>query len=169
MELVPIKVKIGLKNNGHHRFPSFNELASALRDNVDWSVFVDKFGGWHYDQVCGHAEEDVTSPRGNWNGMLLVPEDFANAAVAAFPDECSILTETEAEKFYEERGHIREPAIREDTERLQAIQAKGALGIAQDQGDLNALDPDHPAPGLRRNKKKTFAGFKTEQGITVKV
>ncbi len=169
MELVPLKVKIGLKNNGHHQFPNFNELNPALRDNVDWSVFVDKTGGWHYDQICGHAEEDVTSPHGNWNGMLLVPADFANAAVAAFPSTCAILTEVEAEKFYNERAHVREPAIKEDVETLQAIVAKTALGVVQDQGDIDALDPDHPASGRRRNKKKTFVGFKTQQGITVKV
>ncbi len=168
MELVALKVKIGLDSKNYHNFPAFNTLPGAVRGGVDWSIFIDRFGGWHYDQVCGHADDEVTSPRGNWDGMLLIPEDFANAAVAAFPDTCSVLIESDAEKFYNERGHVRDPAIKEDTQVLQAIQAKVALGVEQDQGDTDALDPDHPAPGRRRNNKKTFAGFKSTQGFSVK-
>ena len=169
MELVALKVKIGLNDNGFHKFPAFNSLNASLRGSVDWSIFVDRFGGWHYDQVSGHDHEDTgVSERGNWNGMLMVPNDFAQAAVIAFPATCSIINETEAEDFYNNRGHIRDAEIKEDNTVLQAIAAKAALSIVQDQSDTDALDPDHPASGRRRNKKKTFAGFKTEQGITVK-
>lgn len=168
MELVPLKVKIGLRPNGHHDFPAFNELPSVVRGGIDWSTFIDRFGGWHYDQVSGHDHEDVDSPKNNWNGMFLVPDDFAQAAVAKFTATCTILNEADAEKFYNERAHIRDPEIKEDTTILQAIAAKAALGITQDQSDINALDPDHPTSGRRRNKKKTFVGFKTEQGFTVK-
>lgn len=169
MELIPLKVKIGLRGNGNHKFPEFNLLPPAVRDNIDWSIFIDRFGGWHYDQISGHDNEDVDSPQGNWNGMILVPNSFAQAAITQFPESCSILSETDAEKFYNERGHVRDPEIKEDTTILQAIVAKATLGIAQDQSDTNALDPDHPASGRRRNKKKTWSGFKTNQGITVKV
>lgn len=169
MELVALRVKIGLNGNGYHDFPKFNQITSSLRGDVDWSIFVDRFGGWHYDQVSGHDHEDAgVSERGNWNGMLMVPNDFAQAAVTMFPSTCSIIVETEAEDFYNNRGHIRDAEIKEDTTVLQAIAAKEALSIAQDQSDVDALNPDHPATGRRRNKKKTFAGFKTEQGITVK-
>ncbi len=168
MELVALKVKIGLTSKNFHAFPSFNSLSASVRGNVDWSIFIDRFGGWHYDQVCGHAEADVTSPRGNWNGLLFVPEDFALASVAAFPDTCSIVPEIEAEDFYNNRGHVRDAAIKEDVNVLQSIQAKVALGVEQDQGDTDALNPDHPAAGRRRNKKKTFAGFKAAQGFSVK-
>lgn len=171
MELVPLQVKIGLKANRQHAFPPFNELDSALRDNMDWSNFIDKFGGWHYDQVAGHADDDPIhdSPRDTWLGLLLVPEDFAQAAVAAWPSLCSIRTESEAKKLYDERCHIRDPEIREDTDVLQAIKAKRDLSIAEDQADRDALDPDHPTRGRRRNNKKTFAGFKAAEGITIKV
>lgn len=168
MELVALKVQICLKSNNQHDFPPFNELPGAVRDNVDWSIFVDRFGGWQYDQICGHQQEDETSSRGCWNGMLFIPEDFADAAVKKWPNRCTIVNETEAEKFYEERAHVRDPEIKEDPTALQAIVAKTALGIAQEQGDIDALDPDHPAAGRRRNSKKTFVGFKSEMGITVK-
>ena len=169
MELVALKVKIGLRPNGHHDFPAFNQLNSNVRDGIDWSIFIDRFGGWHYDQVSGHDNEDVESPRGNWNGMFLVPDDFAQAAIAMFPESCTILNEADAEKFYNERGHVRDAEIKEDTTILQAIAAKVAIGIPQSPSDLDALDPDHPASGRRRNKKKTFSGFKMQQGFTVKV
>lgn len=171
MELVPLKVKIGLKNEGGkkiHGFPSFNDIDPALRDNLDWSYYVDKFGGWHYDQVAGHADDDPDSPVGNWNGMFLVPNDFAQAAIALFPNQCSILSEVEAETFYDARAHVRDPAIRENVGVLQAIKAKRDLGIPEEQADLDALNPDHPAPGRQRNKRKTWAGFKIAEGVTIK-
>lgn len=173
MELIPLKVKIGLKNEGGkklHAFPDFNQIDSVLRDNMDWSYFVDKFGGWHYDQISGHADDDPgdDTPRGNWDGMLCVPNAFAQAAVAMFPAQCSILTETQAETFYDTRSHVRDSAIKEDTNVLQAIKAKRDLGIAEDQADLDALNPDHPALGRRRNKRKDWAGFKAAEGVTIK-
>ncbi len=173
MELVPLKVKIGLKNvNGKkdHGFPDFNQLLAGVRDDMDWSYFVDKFGGWHYDQLSGHADNDPDdgSPQGQWNGMLLVPADFAQAAVNAFPTQCVILTEVEAQAFYDDRAHKRDPAIREDTTILQAIAAKRALSIPEDQEDLDALDPDHPSPGRRRNKRKAWSDYKSVEGLTIK-
>jgi len=172
MELVALKVKIGLKNEGGrklHAFPDFNQIDISLRDGMDWSYFIDKFGGWHYDQVAGHADDDLDSPVGNWNGMSLVPNDFAQTAVAMFAGQCTILNETEAESFYNERSHARDPIIHEDALTLQAIKAKRDLEIPEDQGDLDALDPDHPALGRRRNKRKTWAGFKNAEGVIIKV
>jgi len=170
MELVPLQVRIGLKANRQHDFPMFNELDPALRDNMDWSHFIDKFGGWHYDQISGHNEDDPLddSPKNIWLGLLLVPSDFAQAAVARWPDRCSIKTEAEAENLYNNRCHVRDPEIKENTEIIQAIKAKRDLSIAEDQSDIDALNPDHPAAGRRRNKRKTFTGFKAVEGITIK-
>jgi len=171
MDLVPLQVKIGLKGNRQHDFPPFNELDAALRDGMDWSHFVDKFGGWHYDQVAGHSDDDSVngSPVGTWLGLLLVPDDFAEAAVARWPTRCFIKTEVEAEALYNERCHIRDPEIREDTDVLQAIVAKRALDIPEDQADLDALNPDHPAPGRRRNTRKTWSDFKSAEGVMIAV
>lgn len=170
MELVPLQVRIGLNANHQHDFPPFNELDAALRDNMDWSHFVDKFGGWHYDQVAGHSDDDPVnnSPSGIWLGLLLVPDDFAQAAVARWPTRCFIKMEVETEALYNERCHIRDPEIKEDTDVLQAIKAKRDLAIPEDQADLDALNPDHPARGRRRNIRKTWTGFKSAEGITIK-
>lgn len=173
MELVPIKVRIGLKTKNErllHDHPDFNTLPKELRDGLDWSHYVDKFGGWKYDNIAGHSDDDPDndSPTGMWLGMLLVPEDFAQAAVNAFPGQCSFLTEVECERFYEDRHTADQPEIFDDTEILQAIAAKRAVGIPEDDQDRNAMDPDHPLSGRRRNKTKTFAGYKLQRGITIK-
>jgi hypothetical protein len=170
MELVPLKVRIGLKAGGGHQFPDFNQLDAGLRDGMDWCFYVDKFGGWHYDKVAGHSDDDTAndSPPGTWIGMLLVPESFANAAVAQFPGVCSVMDETAAESFYNDRAHKHEPPIKEDREVLQAIKAKRDLGIPEEQADIDALNPDHPAPGRRRNKLNTFSDYKVNRGVTIK-
>lgn len=170
MAHVAIKVRIGLHPNGHAKYPDFNQIASGIRDRMDWSMYVDKHGGWHYDQLAGHADDDPaeSSPVGMQWGMLVVPEAFATQAVSKFPSEVTILNEAEATIFYENRGHARDAAILESVEVLQAIAAKRSLGILEDQGDIDALDPDHPAVGRRRNKLKTWAGFKTQRGITMR-
>ena len=173
MELVPLKVKIGLKNeNGKkvHGFPDFNQLSAGVRDDMDWSYFIDKFGGWHYDQLSGHADDDPTndSPQGQWNGMILVPNDFAQAAIQAFPLQCVALSEIEAQAFYDDRAHKCDPAIKEDVATLQAIVAKRALNIPEDAEDVDALNPEHPAPGRRRNKRKTWSNYKVAEGLTIK-
>jgi hypothetical protein len=169
MNLVPLKVKIGLKGNRQHSFPPFNELDSVLRDGMDWSHFIDKFGGWHYDQLSGHVDDDpdVGSPKDTWLGMVLVPEDFADAAVARWPAQCEIIDENDAESLYNDRCHVRDPAVREDAEALQAIATKRTLGIPEDADDLAALDPEHPSSGRRTNKRKTWASFKQAEGITI--
>jgi hypothetical protein len=79
-----------------------------------------------------------------------------------------IMAENAAKAFYDDRAHKRDPAIKEDAVTLQAIAAKRALAIPEDQEDLDALDPDHPAPGRRRNKRKTWAAYKNAEGLTIK-
>lgn len=174
MILKGIQVKIGLKTVGGkllHDFPDFNKITSAIRDEMDWSHFVDKFGGWHYDQIAGHSDDDPTneSPTGTWIGMLLVPESFATEAIALFPGRVKSWTELECQTFYEQRAHVRESEIKEDVETLQAIVAKRNLNIVETQADRDALNPDHPSSGRRRNKEKTWGGFKTQRGINLGV
>ena len=170
MSHVALKVRIGLRPNGHAAYPDFNRITAGLRDNVDWSIFVDKHGGWHYDQVAGHADEDLAaaSPIGMQWGLLVVPEAFADAAVALFTSDVSALNDADAGTFYNDRAHVRDSEIKENLEVLQAISAKRGLGIPPNADDANALDPAHPAAGRRNNKLKTWAGFKTQRGITMR-
>ena len=84
--LVPIRVTIGLKPNGHALYPDFNTLASVQASGMDWSRYVDIEGiGWHYDKQRGHKVDDLESPFGQQFGVLIVPKVMANEAIAAFP------------------------------------------------------------------------------------
>ena len=112
-ELAAIKVKIGIKktgrNAGHHEFPDFNRLPIVQTSGMDWSRYVDAYGeSWHYDKVSGHRDDDVDSPFGNWDGMLIVPVEFADEAVQMFPELVSRLTEMECGEFYDSRCHANE-------------------------------------------------------------
>ncbi len=166
MELTPLLVIIGLEG-GSHRFPPFNDL--PLPDKIDWSHYVDQFGGWHYDQTgLRDHDPDNDSPRGVWLGMLLVPDDFAQAAVTNWPDQCRILTEPECESFYQERVHGRDSEELIDTDRLNGIVAKDNLGLARTAHDSRALDPNDDTPGITINKMKQWAEYKSKRGITIK-
>lgn len=176
MDLVPIKVKIGLKSEGgrmQHAFPKFNLLPAAVRDNMDWSHFIDKFGGWYYDKVAGHDKEDSAngSPQGTWLGLLLVPEDFADAALAQFPDLVSELTEAETVDFYENRCTVYQPEIEEDEEAMKMVDRRIAEKPSNrtiDPDVKNALDPDHPAPGRRKNMRKKLVDRLSHLGHAIK-
>jgi hypothetical protein len=170
MDLVPLKVTVGLKTEKRKRFhayPPFNEIPETLRDGMDWSYFVDQHGGWHYDHI-GHDEEDAESPRGTWFGMLLVPADFATEAVSRWPEQCSILNEAQAKQFYEYRVTIEQPEIIEDLEALQIIAAKRGAGLPETEEDRAALDPDNPKRGRTRNKRKKFADMLALRGLKLK-
>lgn len=168
--LTAIKIDIGLKESGsqagHHKYPDFGQLAIVRGSGMDWSKYVDVNGeGWHYDKVSGHREDDAESPVGHQNGMLLVPEEFAAQAAARYPEVVVRMTEAEAKTFYEKRCHLHEPEQLEDGMVIQTIAAKRQLGIAETQADRDALDPAHPAPGIRTNRRKKWTDFKKRCGL----
>lgn len=174
MDLVPIRVTIGIKSDKKkrsHAYPDFNSIrehVSSWDDGSDWSHYVDRYSGWLYDNKAGHSDDDPDggSPRGVWIGVLLVPEDFADAAEDAFPSQVKVIEESECKAFYEVRHAFEQPEILEDVEVLQAIVAKKQLGI-DDPGAANALDPEHPSRGRKRNKLKTWDGYKQKRGVTI--
>ena len=152
MNLVPLKVTIGLRTTGNrreHDHPEFNLIPADLRGNMDWSHYIDQFGGWKYDNVSGHDTADDESPHGVWLGLICVPEAFAEKAVELFPDQCEILDDAKAGDFYEKRHTVNQPEIHEDAD------------------TANALDPDHPHRGRRRNKTKRWDDYKTERGVVI--
>lgn len=167
--LIPLKIKIGLKRTGNAAYPNFKLAMNALSIAEDWAHYVDRFGGWHYDKVAGHQEHDPAfdSPAGMQWGMLLVPREFAEQAVEMFPEVCEPLDEATAETFYDVRAHAHEPEMHEDLEELQRIAALEQLGEDVTDRKRRALDPDDPAPGRRRNKRKTWQGYKVQRGIEV--
>ena len=187
-DLVPIKVKIGLKPNGHHLFPDFNSLPSALRGGVDWSYFFDAQGiGWHYDKLSGHGEVDrsivdgdihINNEIGFWFGGTCVPSDFADAAVDAFPGIVTILSEADWERFYDDRSHVLEDEETTDLEALQKLQAVQAVEAALippviASASVKArraeiINPDHPRPGIRKNHNKTWSLYKARRGVSIR-
>lgn len=174
IELRALLVKIGLKENGNMKYPPFNQLTSVL-DGVDWSHYVDQYGeSWHYDKKCTIQDHDPghelgASPKGEQWGVLLVPEDFATAAMAAFPSECPrCLTETELETFYNNRAHHREPEEKVDQNVLEVIKAKREARIPDTQKTLNALDPTKDEPGITKSKTRYWADFKAHKGLQIK-
>lgn len=167
-DLVPLKVKIGQRPNGHADHPDFNLLASVAASGIDWSRYVDLYGdGWHYDKQCGHKEEDATSPRGMQWGVLLVPAQFASEALDAFPSLCSVLSEAEFSDFYDNRAHAHEPDEHIDAAIVEGINAKKGAGKALTQQQVDALDPDKPTPGIRKNKLRLWADAKAHKGINL--
>jgi hypothetical protein len=169
MELVPIKVKIGLKPNGQARYPDFNSLASVQVSGLDWSRYIDINGsGWKYDK-CGHRDTAPGSPVGQQWGLLLIPADFAAEAVAAFPAKVSILSEAEAASFYDNEhakhfdSEILDDRVLNSIHKKQKIQPAIPLTAHQ----LSALDPLTDTPGVRKNHNKTFADYIAKNDITI--
>lgn len=164
-----LKVVIGIGSNGQHAYPDFNQIERAIRESMDWSVYVDKFGsGWMYDSVCGHRDHDDYSPQGSWLGFLLVPDDFAQAAIALFGDVCSIVTEEECEWFYDQRNAIAQPELNVDRDVAERLERKQDRGESLTTGELQALDPEHPSPGVVRNKLKTWEGIKSQRNYEIR-
>jgi hypothetical protein len=164
MSLVPLKIKItrhAPQGQLVNKYPDFNSLPAELRAGLDWSQFFDHYGlGWHYDK-CGFGEVDAENPDPTCQyGYTLVPEDFAAAALAAFPETVSEIDEAEFERVYNERCHDHEPEFRYDLSVLQALAAKRQLGIALTVSEQESLDPDHPRSGIVRNPRKTWENYK---------
>lgn len=166
-DLVPIKVKILLNKDGSAKYPMFNRLRCVADSGMDWSHYVDRLGtGWHYD-CCGHMEEEDGSPVGQQWGMLLIPKEFADQAVSMFPDTVAKMSELQSEEFYNQ--HVARDAPEEfyDAAALEAIRLKQNMGRPLGDIERAAMDPDTNIPGIRRNRKKTFAGLRQECGVRI--
>jgi hypothetical protein len=169
MELTPIRVEIGLNGDGTHKYPPFNEIAAELRDNMDWSRFIDAYGGWQYDKCCGHCDDGCdendpvcNSPNGCWLGILLVPSDFAEAATG-LPGVTELSYE-DAKRFYETRVTKHQSATLVDIEAMNAIKARRDAGVPDDDDVTSALDINDDTPGMRLNPVKTFDGLCAKMG-----
>jgi len=188
-DLVPVRVVIGMKVvNGRvtQDYPDFNKLPVVKASAMDWAYYVDKEGsGWLYDSVCGHCEElpgegsIPPSPRGMQLGVLLVPKQFADEAVAMFA-ECQVISEAACQEFYEKRVSADQPAVDVDQGVLSGMAAKVILANALRASDpvlaakldlspedKRCLDPDMPERGCRRNPRKSWEGFKKHAGVRI--
>jgi len=165
MNLVPIKIRIGLKHDGSCEYPQFNTLTSL--GGQKWEKYIDLHGGWFYDKVAGHADDDLESPHGLWYGVILVEGAIAAEAVDKFPERVEILTEVEFEKFYNERVAVDLPEEDIDTEVLNGIKLKKDLGIRLTLSQESAIDPSTETRGVRVNHKKTWKQLKAKSKIEI--
>jgi len=170
MEYSAIKVVIGKKPNGHCKYPDFSQLKCVKDSKEDWSKYIDVNGlGWQYDKLAGHDEELPDSPIGTWLGMIVVDDTFCKEAVAMFPDEVTKLTEAEAEDFWDNRAHIKEPDERIDEKVITAIKMKQDMGIELTANQVKALDPTDDTPGISKNHNKKWADMKIKKAVSIKV
>jgi len=177
MDLVPIKVKIGLRTSGEANHPNFNTLAVVVDSGMDWSNYIDTFGsGWLYDQDSGHKEtrdnkDEWDSPHGEQWGMVLVPKLFADQAVAAMPGIVTKLDETKCQHFYDNFHAKNLPDNNVDEKALKEFQAKTSSGaeltVEETARRDKALDPNDSAPGITKNQNKKWVDFKTMKGVNI--
>lgn len=173
-DVVPIKVRIPLRPNGHADHPDWTQLPLSNGGQVDPVTHMR--GGWIYDR-CGHHDEDAESPIGVQFGMLLVSEQFADEAVAMFPGVVEkVLDEQDVETWIEERATKHLPDFKLDRDELQALAAERDLlektgqPVNEVDSRINkALDPDHPAPGRRRMANKRWVDLKGAAKLSRKV
>jgi len=185
--MVFLKVKIGTRYTSGKReadHPDFNLLPSVQSSGIDWSHYVDQFGGWHYDKVSGHLESDknnasvpVDHPHRNDEfgyqyGCLYVPEEFANEAVAQFGSLCVIIDEASFEAFYDDRANAHLPDVLSDGDIVSKLRDQMALEAnplvttppvtAEEKARRDAaLDPkNQTVRGLRNNLRKRYATAK---------
>mgnify|MGYP001617064230 FL=1 len=183
--IVPIKVKIGLRPNGHADHPAWELLpmiaaqvsASASRDLIDGEVRKHTVGSWHYDKQSGHAVDTPDSPRGQQWGMLLVSKTFADQAVSTFPGLVTILTQAECQAFWETKAYAHMADLDFNSETLRDLKTYRDLlkdlkkadtapeVVALDAKITQALDPVDPYPGVTKNFLRRWVDAKDRLGV----
>lgn len=170
MDLVPLKVEIGLRANGHADHPDWTlmPMVSSHEQVRQFAPF-----GWMYDKASGHNDDAPGSPLGIQYGMLLTTRAFADEALATFPALIVELTEQQAQEFFDNRVRRHIPENRLDSETLtalnQELQLKKSLGqstVGLEAQIEKALDPEDSEPGVRKNEKR-WAVFKSTHGFTI--
>lgn len=177
MDLVPIKIllTLGTKPGARMEYPDFDKACASFLNGQRWEIYCDQFGGPHYDQESKMLEARNGVEHGKQYVMYLVEEGFADLAVAEFPDLVERLDDAEAEDFHDNRAHRQDPEEKLNENVLAAMRTK--LGVEGDLtkidkrtlsvGDKNALDPEHPAPGIVKNRRKHWSDFKETIGATI--
>lgn len=170
--LIPIKVKIGLRSNGYADHPDWTKL---LMINYDSEVRKFAPSGWIYDKSCGHQEDSIDSPRGMQWGCLLCTQQFADEAVATFPDLIIQLTEVEFEDFYNNKAMAHLPETNYDIDILKGLETELNLKekLGQDTTVLKskiekALDPSNKEQGVRKNNERYWSDYKIKKGFEIK-
>jgi len=171
-ELIPIKVKIGLRSNGHADHPNWT-LMSMI--NTDKEVRNYCPSGWIYDKSSGHEEDTPHSPRGMQWGCLLCTRPFVIQAKQIFPEIVVEMTETEFEDFFNNKARIHMSDNDYDIKTLQGLESELNLKkeLNQDTTALKdkitkAIDPEDNENGIKKNEDRYWADYKLKNGFTIK-
>jgi len=170
MKLIPIKVKIGLRPNGHADHPDWTKLP-MIESDLETRNYAPS--SWIYAE-CGHQESTLDSPRGMQWGMMLVTREFADEALQVLPDIISELTPAEAKIFFTEKCRSEMPENRVNDRILSGLASELQLreSLSQDVTELKvkiakALDPLDKEPGVKKNPLKKWDDYLEDNGFTV--
>lgn len=118
--------------------------------------FSKKGSGPNYNKVANLGRGDDFG-----EVIYVIPAANTDLILAAGLTDVAGMTEVELEDFWDNKSHANEPDQFEDEDALQAIAAKRQLGISESAQDVRALDPDDEHFGIRKNRRKSWARFKT--------
>lgn len=151
---------------GEADWPAWNELDAGLRAGMKGDLFIHSMGtGW----IAHDNVESLGTGHEYGQHLAMVPEAFAEAAHARWPHLVAILTEAEAEAFYDTRfGPLQHDAYVVDQDVVDAMlkivqledagyKDKPAPGSEEYNRRRAALDPTNPARGVRANPQAAYA------------
>lgn len=171
-EYLPIKIKV-VRGLNEFIYPDLNQISSSIRKELTWQKFTELYGtNIRYDTV------DSVILNNNAEGYCgsVVPKAFATEAKRLFPDLITIMSEIEWEDYYNNNLAKYDPLEHVDYDVLKVHQLrmqmeKEGMIPAPSQEILeerrNSLDPDCPAPGIRKNVTKKWENFKEIKKIKI--
>jgi hypothetical protein len=167
--LVCLKQKFYRGDKGA-KYPDLKAVDPKLRDNMKPDVFVQQWSDWKYNKVANLGTGEDHGER-----VVVVPEDFANAVVALYPDDHEIINEATLTTFWDTKYAAYQDATITDSKQLVDLKTQRDLLVDLKQSTtdidakiLNALDPENPEPGIKDNIEKTWAKFKEARHIHLK-
>lgn len=165
--LIPLRIKIrygqrpGRPEHGY-LYPDFDQVSDVIRKGMRWQKYLDTYGsGWIYDGLSDVGDTDTYSSDPSVRfGLVLVPVDFADAALALYPEDCEELTEVQVEEFVDQRAFYNRDIEERDQAALLEAQLLQARGRPEDIVKVNKiLDPNDSTPGVRISKLARWAEY----------
>jgi hypothetical protein len=163
-ELVPLKIIIRRGIDSNAKWPKWNLIAIEIRRGLKGGTYIGQHGiGLHLDKV-----DNLGTGHTHGTAVTCVPKDFADAAVEKFPDDVSIIMESELQTFWNTRSKIFQLPDIINAEELRTIKLLEDLGEDVAAWKAKALDRDNKLyRGRIKNPQKTWALFKEAKGITL--
>jgi len=169
---IKMRSKKGKRKDGKIGFiyPDFDAIVpKEKRGGVRWQEWISD-----QEHCAGQIVNEKTKadPDG-FENVILVDVPFGEAVKAQLPSGVEIIDEAEFAAFYND-SNAGAASYRTDEGIIVALQTIYETQIFDEKvkqkmsaEDLAAIDPDNDAPGIRRNKLKTFTGFKAAKDIEI--